>query len=684
MMSSMSNSNLQLMPVMQARPVPAAWIDYDQGIITVPSFDSLYLLGGGTVGGLLQSNAISPSLPVWVFLDNVECPIDWSTWGPAQAEMSTPIPAATGDSVDLSGWNNLLWYYVVPPYNGASCGGIHSSPVVVGDKVYFETDNGILYQLNAETGESGGVPTAQTASWVQPIGYTFPPVTPKSDVSPAGSSGVLLVPGGDGLHAFTNATTLVADTNRVLELDGAGNIAWSLSSISWPESVPVAPNQSSQSSYTPPPGRDGPIDKPARAKYLQTGEILIVNSGTSQVCKVDKSGRVGIEMAGPSNKPQFVRWIFDKFTDPKRLLRPGQPTQLLGPSDAQFWQETEAVNGQPWLVYHCVVADSGNHRIVDLVYRVNSSSNALDTAAQSDPENGFYLPELNWVTGTDSSYGRYIYDCVQLVPNPTTQGMDIWAVISNYKAAISGTTQTNGGLGGAIVQIRYRTGNGTNAWDYSKDKSTGQLVAASDHVLWGSASKPFSNPRSFQVLNIAPLDMLIADDTGVFEATYNGSALAVANTSTCLIDQAVADSAMVWNSANYRGMLRTFTNTANNTADQSINQVLGVPLVASSVQQLPNKDWLIVNSYTGTSKLNPNAPELPTVGFSGEVFEYNPAPRAFPNTPAGWGQRIVWSSPSLEYTNTGPAPNPNAWLNWFQSIGNGDILETPRSAMRNY
>ena len=109
----------------------------------------------------------------------------------------------------------------------------------------------------------------------------------------------------------------------------------------------------------------------------------------------------------------YIRWMWDKFSDPQHLLRPGQPTQLNDPTDALYWQEWEGGN----LVQHCLVADSGNHRILDLVYRFATDTNgnptwllAMNMAdTQPDPASGFYIPELNWVTATDSVNERYVY-----------------------------------------------------------------------------------------------------------------------------------------------------------------------------------------------------------------------------------------------------------------------------------
>ena len=37
---------------------------------------------------------------------------------------------------------------------------------------------------------------------------------------------------------------------------------------------------------------------------------------------------------------------------------------------------------------------------------------------EQDPNTGFFLPYVNWVSRTDSMNQRYIYECLQIVPDP--------------------------------------------------------------------------------------------------------------------------------------------------------------------------------------------------------------------------------------------------------------------------
>lgn len=643
---------MDLSPLTTAVPVPKDMIDYQRGTITFDNFDRLKLRGG--IGNVMQTNTFSPSLPVWVFVDNIEVPIDFSTWGPTAKIASLigqPLDPGAGDAVDLGGWNNLLWYYIIPPHDGNPCSGIHSSPVVIGSTVYFTCDDGHLYAFPTETGETSGGPTSAKPIWSQQIAARG---SAGASTSVAGSNGVLLVPASDGLHAFTNATTLIADSKRVIEVDGSGEISWSIESIAWPASIPVSPGSA-------PPRRSGSINKPARAKYAGPGEVLIANSGANQVCKVDKSGTVGLvglkAQIGGNLQDGFIRWIWDKFTDPKRLLRPGQPTNIVSPTDALFWQEWENSN----LVIHCLIADSGNHRIVDLVYRfaLDSKRNPTHLIAGSadprDPSTGFILPELNWVSATDSMNERYVYECLQLVPEPTTGGFDVWAAVSNFRTGTGqGVPGTGQGLGGAIVALRYRVQTGgPGTWNYgvTGSPSSGEIYAACDRVNWGG-EKPLANPRSFLVVDKPDgRFLIICDNYGVYVAGLQGGG-------TPSVVRAIKD-------ADYRGVRRSAIVEGRGTSADI--GPLGVPLVPTSVHELPNGNWLIANSYSGANTSGSKQ-------FNGEVFEVSWGTGGAPD--------IKWSSPSI-YCEADPAgdPIPDSWR---QRTEKSYILQQPKSAVRQF
>ena len=659
-------------------------VDYDTGTITFDEFGRTKL----SKLGLIQTNTFSPSLPVWVYLDNVMVPIDWTTWGPGALDMSS-VTAATSDAVDLSGWNNLLWYFIPKDH---TCSGVHSPPTVIGTTVYFTCDDGYLYALDTEMGESKGKEITQKPLWVTNIGSTL--MSKDTAASVAGANGVLMVPGSDGLHAFTDTTTLVTDNSRVVELDGQGEVTWSVDSIAWPSTTPASAGKAMAM-------KQGPVNKPSRARYANTGEILFANTGANQVCKIDKGGMVGFD--GTSGK--YIRWIYSKFADPKHLLRSGQPTQLRSPTDAIMWQEMEPVaSGGTASVIHCLIADSGNSRILDLTYRVkngefvDSDGNVINPAKNPgdaefiDNDSGFMMPELNWVSKTDSRNERYAFDCLQLISsckdnngNTVPAGdassdgrfyQDIWVASSNFT---SNGTNTGGdsprgsaGLGGAIMEIGYRNRTISNTaaagpWVYDPTRS-GTITARCDHVELDGAVVPLANPRFFDVV-IEPMaggalqrSLLICDNYGVYKATIGGPVPSVVQH---LLVQ------------DYPRLLRlpdpamTLDSSCPDFPPIAVPQVPfpgRPPLMATCVQKLPTGRWLITNGYSGS---DPSG----TMNFGGEVFEYDPM--------GGAGQEVKWCSPRVEWvkppTSAGPCAPP---LEWKQVTTNTYNLRQPKSGFR--
>lgn len=637
-------------------------IDHEKGTITFTTFDRPKLKGAM---GASEVNTFVPSLPVWVYVENMEVPIDFNTWAPAAREArinGTTIPQPIGDAVDLSQWNNLLWYYVVPPHDDVPCSGIHSSPVVIGNTVYFVCDDGFLFAVPTDVEENtGGQVKAGRMIWSESVSDAMADM----NTSIAGSNGVLLVPGSDGLHAYMNATSLVADSGRVMEVDGAGEASWSIDTITWPASIP-------QTLGSYPARMSGSINKPAKAKYAGAGDVLVVNTGVNQVCKIDKSGTVGIERipnANSSAPPQYIRWIWDKFSDPKSLLRPGQPTELRGPTDAVFWREWD--NGR--LVVHCLIADSGNHRIVDLVYRMaydgSQQPAGLETSQSPDPLTGFYLPELNWVSTTDSTNEQYVYESLQVVPNPTqSDGQYIWAAVSNYRTGTSWDApgvSSGRGLGGAIVALQYRVPV-SGGWNYGGD-SSGQIVAACDKALWGGTPRPLAEPKYFQVMDrvAKPGSMsggryiIVCDNYGVYEVGPLPGGTAIPPVVRALEDDT------------YRNMPRTVIRECDNSV--STIPSLGVPLQARCVQELRNGNWLITNNYAGADLAGMKR-------FRGEVFELSWAWNSWTTI-----DQISWNSPSLycECDITQP-DKPTIPASWRQGAETTYVFQQPSSALRQF
>ncbi len=615
-------------------------IDHERGTITITNFDLLTIGKGG----------LSPSLPVWVFVDNVEVPVDWTTWQPrAQVRGLDPVRIGS-DAVDLSGWNNLLWYF---PVMGSHISG---SPVVVGNLVYFVTDDGGLYSLNAETGESH----AQAVSARNLIMNNFPigatgTLPAATNISPASANGILLVPGADGLYAFMNSSTLVADSQRALEVDGSGEVKWSVDSIMVPVGAPQTPDGV-------PPVKVAPVNRPSKVRYTDDNHVLIVNTGSDMVCKIDKAGFVSMDTVTAPSGTGYIRWVYQSFNDPLNLLKSGETRELKSPTDARMWFEYETMGGVQMLVYHCLIADSGNNRVLDLVYKLDPATRAILNSG-SDPDTGFYLPDLNWVSKTRAQKQRYIFDCIQTVP--TGPAEMLWAAISNYAtgtgtsgAPPAGTPAT----GGAIVAMGYReAGAGGDSWNYAALNS-GVIVGRNDRITDPTGAQyKLSNPKFFQVYD-RPTGrfVFICDNRGVYKTKATGGNLVLENAEDYLSSQ------------RYMSLDRY----QDDILDPSLTvpqetQPIGVPLKATGVQWLTNGRWLITNTFSGTNKPG-------TSSFGGEVFEYDPAYSTWDVAQQRNNLPVPWSSPSLSFSF-----GPGGFV-WKQTMTSSYLLRQPKSAVREF
>lgn len=433
--------------------------------------------------------------------------------------------------------------------------------MVLGDKVYFLTNDGLLASINAENGLTQAERLEPTdTSNVQPMlnipNFGTLNISDRVNNYLSASNGVILAPGPNGLFAASNLPTLVADGTRVVEIDGAGELKWSMDKITMAVSIP-------QVSGDTPPRTSIPVNKPARAKYTPKGDILLVNTGSNQVFIVDKTGTVGMQSVNGG----YIRWMFDKFTDPYTILKSGQINTISSPTDAEFWTEIEG--GE--FVYHCMVVDGGNHRVLDLVYRVDTATNqCLNTGV--DPDTGFILPELRWATRSDK---RYTIESVQKVfKDDLANIQDVWIACSAVQT-MNGMTDPEISQG-AVIPVSYRERTGPDTWNYVVPNSG--LVEANTPVATGLVGLRYARtygPPSNRY-------MFICDKYGVSKLNI------AANGDLTLAGQLKDD--------DYRA--RT------GYAD--------IPLVATSVQEVSLGNWMIVNSFVGGS-------------FAGEIFEFSPS-----------------------------------------------------------
>jgi len=464
--------------------------------------------------------------------------------------------------------------------------------------------------------------------------------------------------------------TLIADSQRVVEVDGAGEVKWSVDSINVPVGIP-------QTVGGIPPVKVAPVNRPSRARYTDDNGVLIVNTGSDMVAKIDRAGYVSLDTVTTPSGIGYIRWVFQGFNDPLSLLKPGEPRDLKSPTDALTWFEYETMGGTPMLVYHCLIADSGNNRVLDLVYKLDPATRAILNSGV-DPDTGFYLPDLNWVTKTRSQKQRYVFDCIQKVPIGTGPEM-LWAAISNYATGTGTSGAPPAGVaatGGAIVAIGYREpgGVGGDSWNYNASDS-GTIVARNDRITSGSNTFRLSAPKFFQVYDMpAGRYVFICDNRGVYKTLSSGGNLVLENPQDYLSSQEYMSL------DRYQNVLQPADPglfnpnqpylDPNPSAPQTIEPI-GVPLKATGVQWLPNGRWLITNSFSGTNKPG-------TSSFAGEVFEYDPAWSTWPADQQHNNLPVPWSSPQLTFS-FGPYG-----AMWRQVMSSSYLLRQPKSALREF
>lgn len=557
-------------PSYSARQVPGNMVDHNAGTITITNFSSIRLQGA-TAG--VSTGMLSPSLPVWVFLDR------------------QPVPL---DTIDFSAWDNLLWAMAVPHHGNTPCSGISSSPIVLGGYVYFTCDDGYIFAV-----PSDATPADNKEKILDPAACEMDkPINPAMNVggksnkpaSLAGGNGMLVVPTQRGLYAFKNDLNLVTDNRRVMEIGNDGKVAWSCDSVIEPTPL------SGTGGNTLYGVSSSSLSKPLVAQKLGGSDYLIVDSGNNRILRIDRGGQ--------------VIWSCNQFTDSYRnALKSGEPKKLKSPGDAIMWSEFERVDDNLFYVIHCLAADSGNFRIVDIVNRfnVNDKMQILDPV-NPDP-NGKPINELNWVSRTTSKDKKFTYNSLKLIRGlAKIAGADaevnqIWASLSNFGLGTGHDPlekgSTGGGqLGGAIVSMKYRENIGDFEWDYlDGSELTGQLTTLND----GGKKVALSGPTYFDVLDSTMPKLLICDSSAVY-----------------VTEGQTGNITWKLTAAQYANLPRTITAKNLATGQQATlsNIVVPIPFSPYRAQMLPgNQRLLIVNSYAG-----PMTDPL-RCKFTGEIFE---------------------------------------------------------------
>lgn len=491
------------------------------------------------------------------------------------------------DSRGLSPLDNLQWYTILPGILAAS------SPSVVGDTIYFGTRNGMVVSVETPKGTVSGSVTPKFT--IRPVLYTgnptdFPVIHP-----PVASTGMMIVglnvPGTNlsSLSAFDNQLTIIADRERILEVNFEGNAVWSMDATRALSVVGGALNNSGRTAAT-----KIALSFPNVARRATLNQFLIADTGNHRLCQVDRGGLVYWELRSARNDMGF--------------LRPGEPVTLNSPTDVQSIVEegvqislpnrdrrdamgnpvvyTYDGSAGPYYGLRYLIADSGNNRIIE-VLSAWTRRGAPIILTGSDGSQITLLNQAVFSSRTLTEQNANLrYRTIQQFVDNTGAPYLIAAVDNQRQAALDpgsigrGLNGSNAvGPGGSLVVMQRDYTLGPN----NKD---GQIIAVVNSILIPDSAAPggfrrqdISNPTWFKQINVAgQIRYLLADENGCYE----------------LLPQPVNGSPEVV----VQWML----------SSRDYERLAGRPLRAASIQRLNQSDfyngvfyphYLITNRYTG-------------------------------------------------------------------------------------
>jgi hypothetical protein len=358
----------------------------------------------------------------------------------------TDVIGATTETriVGAPGVDNLMWYAVVPATGAAplpQLGYVSSSPSIQGDILWLGFANGYILSMDADPGATD--PAAQVmgaqvklvednlttlvhARWAAKTTVSNTPVFG----APVGTGDVLAVATAEGVHAYEDTRTIVADGKRLLEVNGAGEAIWACDGtrsygvaggdlaqfIVDPITgivIPANPSQSTGVAVV----QKVPWARPTVARRINTSDFLVVDTGNNRIVQVDHGGNVAWE----------VNRLFDDF---KQLTRPGDPLTLNEPTDCLYWTEfvsnlnqwfaqmgtNYTYGGLPGYVVHYLIADTGNFRIIEMVDVYDIAGRPVTPLLGANPAPFAMKRQMLFSSSSYPSQGkRYRYRALQRV-----------------------------------------------------------------------------------------------------------------------------------------------------------------------------------------------------------------------------------------------------------------------------
>jgi hypothetical protein len=347
---------------------------------------------------------------------------------------------------------NLVYKFSAAQFGGGASAAkrFSTSPVIAGDRVYIAGDNGVLYDLPTD-------PRKEDPAFIAGAdlaGYRRGALVHAREVStgpllapPVVGNGIVAMATAEGLTAFHSPRVNVADGNRIVEV-GADSTALSATDATEKHQIqgsefpiPTDPRYALLPANTSVVTKKEALNRPAVVRRLNRQKSLVSVFYSSNVTEqgtvsehseqaetstlVADTGNNRIVEFNTSGK---VIWEAASFQDPWRMLPTGESMKLDEPHDVQRWVDTapdpDFPTGPPLLVFHTLIADTGNRRVVELVDKVRfrqgvygpDSYVTLRNQVDLNGEPVRWYHVLVWCSQTNAQGLRLAYRTAQRVP----------------------------------------------------------------------------------------------------------------------------------------------------------------------------------------------------------------------------------------------------------------------------
>lgn len=669
-----ANNTLSTLTYQSRNPIPDIKIDFATGQIRIESFARAN--ANGQIN--LIENVLSISQPVVVSVGN------------------PPVNHIFVPESQLANWNNLRWYAVLLLTEP------RAEPVIVGDLLYTpivainpfaqgEERNrvGLMalaidpYRLQPDLAQrkdqAGVIPQIDPSN---PLRYQtivrWPFVDDLSEeferdpdlgallralferfaqnfergnaASPiAVGEGLVLVSLANELRAYSRQTTIIADENRLLEVDTAGRVVWAAENTQLDlfAGSPIPTKQ--RFALTP----------NARVYRYSENEFLIVEPERNRVAIIDRAGsevrvitRFIPDRVALRNDAGQIIDIIDLRDEthaqannlPGSNYYSGAPETLRNPTDVSVWTEFVPAARNPYAVrrpleywIHYTITDAGNARIVDIVDRYEVDPNTFTIGEPvRHPQLGEMLGVLYWMTPSQRLGRNYRY--------VSAQRFEYWD-----------GTRTRIGFATLVQNAAVSAFEATSIAD-PLDPATSEagmvtlqlIVNGRDQTLYIRRMRlpdgtvvPILAPKSIDVAKQsasgqgpAGLYLLLTTSTGIYE-------LQVPLTGT--IGDTLPVSWMLPTEV-YSNFIRTRIGGAELVRDPNNIPVRPILLRPRQARYLDNGNLLIVNSYSGETLVRSGG-DVEVRDFPGEVFELESSDYNLQQDGLGFRpSSIVWST----------------------------------------